>query len=381
MKIKNLKILDDAFLIQSSNILLMLTQSLLIPYIIGLGDYGRQMLQLAPIFLIQSLNEPYFQAYFNDRNSKKTKIKLNSTLILIILSTLSYCIFFKTSYSLLLLLTLYIFYTSILSFFYSLNKLNYIGPVVLISTFFYITLFISLYSYIENEILFSLLGFYLFSCSIFIFIIVKKYEITLKEYDFSLNYFVRSSSFKLPVTLFGNLTLIILGGLGINNRVIGEFKLFLAAVNSAKHFNLIPVGHLYVTLKNNLNSQKNFFQIIEIKKFILSLIIYSMILTIILPIVLYLLFDSLNFYSILIIFTPFYYSIQPSLYIIFLKTPAFFNFLFYPIILVAIMTFMFTMSIILFKNPYLGFASASFFSGIILFFLFFKNYYFKNVNN
>lgn len=274
---------------QLFSIALMIFQSFFAAYYLGIAMFGAQMLVLAPVFLGQAVFEPYVQALANS-NPKTSKVALNPQSFSLVLSGVFLSVFVLgyalsgTSYLLLIsTLLVYLIYTSLMAYAFaqSMHATASTAVVILFLAFVISFLTSDLLLGSNQLVLANLLAFFL-SSAYLIFKIFPVIEIEIVNYSNLGSRWYEGVLFRLPVVFFTSVSIILLGLLGVPPTVIGEYRVFLSGISSARYFNLIPLPKLQLALSNS-SGMKFRFGFTTMQLYLASLLVFQLTLIVLFP--------------------------------------------------------------------------------------------------
>ncbi len=308
---------------QIISIALMAFQSFLSPVILGLEDFGDQILLIIPVLLTQSLVEPAFQMQVNKSLSNgMLSINLFSIVLTAFLGLGFLCavLFVTGSIDALVLIAFfisYILYTLNIAIFFAVDKIGYAAiSIGIFMTFYVFTFFAALALLDGKEILLgNLVGSLtatLFGVATIMRKIAPQFERKLSFAHVSFN----SLSYRLPVVAFSNATTILLGVVGAAAGTVGEFRIFLAAINASRYFNLVPLAELQSAIEVGIGSRKFVHLRVVARRFLLSFACFAVGMTFVFPPIYDVVFGDRNFGRMALLISMLFVLVQPLSYMV-----------------------------------------------------------------
>lgn len=316
---------------QASSIALMLFQSFAVPFFIGVAAFGAQMLFLTPVFLAQALLEPSYQAETN-AGCADGRCRLNITSVLVQAAILMgiaipLSIGDYGTLSLILVAVAYTAYTVLLAVIFALKETALAALARHISLAAYVVAFaMAMYLRAPGEIVIANIGAFITASIAVGGILVAKRAVS---FYWSLPHFgtlMGGLSFRLPTISFSGLATIMLGYAGAPASVIGEFRIFMAAIGAGRYFNMVPLPSLQTAIHRfSINEDRSLIGMARL--YMASFAVFTVAMVVLFPVAYSLAFGEPSFSRTALIFASFFVLVQPLSYLVYTtwKGTTFFN--------------------------------------------------------
>lgn len=244
-------------LFQALSICVMLFQSFFAARYIGLSSFGSQMLLIAPAFLAQALVETAIQAELNT-GGRQGQITINLGhmaasaaigsgvfVIAIVLSGIAFNVLVMC------FAVVYLYYAATMGIVFATRDLRAAAFscaalfMAYVSAFFVADLLLGH----SQIVLANLLGF-AFGAVIATLSLLRKTRIVFVWEKPSIAGLVAGFSFRLPVVAFSSVSTMVLGAIGAAPHRIGEFRVFVSALNAGRYFNPVPVAQIQKSIED-----------------------------------------------------------------------------------------------------------------------------------
>ncbi|HDY7678482.1 TPA: hypothetical protein RQK94_001781 [Vibrio vulnificus] len=304
---------------QVSNIAVMMIQSFLLPFFIGMESFGKGILLLSPVFIAQGIVEPIFQGYFN-RNKLTFSIVLVFSLImfsLIFVTVMGIFIDSKDLALIFLFSIVYICFTAFQSYFMANGKMKIVafavgalaisyGLMAVVGCFLELGYLVLLYS--------NLLSFFIAFLLYFFFVLKLRVNVAWK-FDDSVNNLVSSSLMRLPYVFLSSGLIVVSGFFGYSHDAIARLKIFSSIVNSGRYFNLIPLSLLQVEMGKRVDDGYHPFRWSFFYKYTLGVLVFTIVSCFTMPYFFEYFYQDDFLFEICYFFAFFLIMVQPVLYV------------------------------------------------------------------
>ncbi len=268
----------------------MLSQIFLLPFVIGISEYGKSMITLAPAFIAQASIEPYIQSIVNT-SEKKEKTGFEPWFVikaLLIATAITFSLQMMHDLSIDRLLRLEVIALSAVYLIWTLfqatgsyyRDFKSLAAAGCISVLTYVTclLFLDLEG---AQLALSSLAC-AFASSIIVMFSTGIKIITTKAgmNDKELSFFKKSAAslFRAPLVAVTNGSVLALGSLGISHSDIGLARIMLSVGNAARYFNTTPLQVLQSNISKTHSIEK---MLAEIRSYAKELLLYSFVVAIV----------------------------------------------------------------------------------------------------
>lgn len=245
---------------QVGSIILMVFQSFVAPFIIGVASFGAQMLFLAPVFLAQALLEPSYQAELNAAaTTGKCRVNISSVCLQSAVLMAFAVVVTIGEYEIGVLILIAVFntvFTMVLAAAFALNDVRSAALARYASLAAYLLVFgFMVIGGFDGEILVANLAGYVVASVIVGAVLLKSGRIHFYAGRPNFKTLVGGLSYRLPTICFTALTTIILGYAGAAASVIGEFRIFMAAISAGRFFNAVPLARLQAAIQQDVSTE------------------------------------------------------------------------------------------------------------------------------
>ncbi len=310
---------------QFGNIALMMFQSFVAPFIIGVAAFGAQMLFLAPVFFAQALLEPSYQADLNSSTDGETaNINLsNIALQTGVLMTIAVAATIG-DFDIILLIFVAIFYalySLIGAAAFALKDVKLAAVARYTSLAAYLVTFVSMvYLDIEGAIIAANLAGFALASTIVGGILLTQRRVSFRWDRPSFGTLAGGLSFRLPTICITGLTTIVLGYAGATAATIGEFRIFMAAISSGRFINVVPLAKLQASIQRHLAFGDTELPTL-LRYYGASYLVFASVLVAAFPLAYELAFGSPSFNRITLLAASLFLVAQPLAYYIFVLRP------------------------------------------------------------
>lgn len=306
---------------QASGVLLMFFQSFLVPYIIGVAPFGAQMLFLAPVFLAQALLEPSYQAEMNaagtDGKSSINLSSIGSQALILMGFAIPFSVGPYSTRLLVLLAAGYCTFTALQAAAFAIRdvRLAAVSRHVALVTYL-ITFTGAVWVNAHGEIIWAHAVSLLVASAYTGLALAKKNVLTVRFGGIAIAPLLGGLTFRLPTISFSSLATILLGYAGAPMAMIGEFRIFLSAINAGRYFNAVPLPRLQTAIHRYFAVGDRALTRLS-RLYLVSFAVFAITLTVLFPIAYATTFGEPTFGRLSLAFASTFILVQPLSYVIY----------------------------------------------------------------